>query len=386
MRFAHSLIVAICVLGSPTAQAASFDCAKATRAVDKLICADADLSNADSALASAYKAAMARAGSDEDRTTLRNSQRLWLQTRDAKCLRVVPAAASECLKGEYAARLAQLRRPIQSATSGPAIVTMADGALSAAHPQVRPLLEFPQGAFSPDGRLFAFAVNQIVSGDMDQVWVYSLPDKKLIAATPSPVRDKSDVTIETFVWSGDTLYVQGTSGPHGDAQTPFVRAATMTAAKDVGAMPPLPLLPGAARDTTAAAGDDLADQGDKREEDAHYAVTSKNQGHGALTLTARDKSTKRDFTIATGSWNLGSFVFDAPRSRVIYANGNGGIDVYSLATHKTIATITVPIDTLLDVSADGSRAAFSGDGRCDPSSAAADGGRRQMICFVTLPT
>lgn len=386
MRFAHSLFVAICILGGSAAQAASFDCAKATRAVDKLICADADLSNADAALAAAYKAALAQAGSDQDRTTLRDSQRLWLRTRDAKCLRMVPAAASACLKDEYATRLGELKRPAKAANGAPAIFVMADSALNAAHPAVRGELEFPQGAFSPDGKLFAFAVNQIVSGDMDQVWIYSLSGKKLVPATVSPVRDKTEVTIQGFVWNGGTLYVTGTHGPQGDAQTPFVRAVTMTAAKDVGAMPSPPNIPGAARDTTAAAGDALADQGDKREEDAHYAVTSTNQGHGALTLTARDKSTKGDLTIATGSWNLGSFVFDAPRGRVVYVNGNGRIDIYSLATHKTVATITVPIDSLIDVSADGTLAAFSGNGRCDASVPAADGGRRQMLCFVKLPT
>jgi hypothetical protein len=298
---------------------------------------------------------------------------------------MVPAGASECLKAEYATRAAQLREPATPAIGHAQVSAFDDTALSAAHPKERGELEFPQGAFSPKGDLFAFGVSQIVSGDTDQVWIYSLGDKKLVAATPPPVRDKSDVSITGFSWSGGTLYVQGTQGQHGDAQSPFVRAATMAGSREVKAMPPEEVVPGAVRDTTTAAGDDLADQGDKRLEDAHYAITSKNQGHGALTLTAHDKTSKRDFTIATGTWSLESFVFDAPRGRVIYANGNGGIDIYSLASHKTVATIPVPINALLDVTADGTLAAFSGNGRCDPATPAADGGRRQMICFVKLP-
>jgi uncharacterized protein YecT (DUF1311 family) len=370
----------------PAAGAASFDCAKATRAVDRMICADPELSQSDADLAQAYKAALAAAHSNQDRATLRDSQRLWLAKRDPKCLRMVPAGAAECLKTEYATRLAQLRTPLpQPWLRMTQIWSLDDSALNVAHPKERGELEFPQGAFSPKGDLFAFGVSQIVSGDLDQVWIYSLADRKLVPATPSPVRDKNDVSIQGFSWSGGTLYVQGTQGPHGDAQMPFVRAATMAGSHEAKAMPPEQVVPGAARDTTAAAGDELSDQGDKRVEDSHYVITSRNQGHGALTLTAHDKASKRDFTIATGTWNLESFVLDAPRSRVIFANGNGGIDIYSLASHKTVATIPVPINVLLDVSTDGALAAFSGNGRCEPASPAADGGRRQMICFVRLP-
>ena len=401
MRSAHWLFFAVSIAMCPAAGAASFDCAKAMRAVDRMICADPELSQSDADLAQAYRTALSTAQSDQDRATLRDSQRLWLAKRDARCLRKVPAGAAECLKTEYATRLAQLRGC--SATVAPAcpvihwerlrappiagqqISVLADAALNRAYPSLRGELGFPQGAFSNEQDLFAFGVSQIVSGDTDQVWIYSLADKKLVPATPSPVRGKTEVSIQGFDWGGDTLYVTGTSGPAGGAQEAFSIAATMNGSKKVDPIPPHGVGPDIARDTTAAAGDELADQGDKRLEDAHYVITSKNQGHGALTLTAHDKASKRDFTIATGTWNLESFVFDALRGRVIYANGNGGIDIYSLALHKTVATIPVPINALLDVTADGTLAAFSGNGRCDSASAAADSGRRQMICFVRLP-
>jgi uncharacterized protein len=384
VRIALLLFVATLTVAG-AADAASFDCSKATRAVDRMICADAELSQSDSSLAMAYKSALAAAHSDQDRTTLRDSQRLWLAKRDARCLRMVPAAAAECLKDEYRTRIAQLGQPPSRPWYRMTLSwSLEDSALSAAHPKERDALEFPQGAFSPKGDLFAFAVNQIVSGDMDQVWLYSLADKRLVAATPSPMQDKSDITIEGFSWAGDTLYVNGTQGPHGDAQEPFVRAASMAGSREIKAMPPPQTLPGGVRDTTAAAGDELADQGDKRLEDEHFAITSRNQGHGALTLTAHDKVSKRDFTIATGTWGLGDFVFDAPRSRVIYANGNGGIDIYSLASRKTVASLPLPINTLLDVTANGGTAAFTSIGPCDAASKPA-ATRRQMICFVTLP-
>lgn len=386
MRFVLLLFIAVTATTYSAARAASFDCSNATRVVDKMICADPELSQSDADLAQAYKAALAAMHSDQDRTTLRDSQRLWLARRDARCLRKVAREAAECLKDEYWYRIAQLE-PKKAPTVARAILsTLADAALNAAHPKERAELEFPQGAFSPHGDLFAFGVSQIVSGDIDQVWIYSLADKKLVPATPSPVRDKTDVSIQGFSWFNSALYVQGTTGAHADAQTPFVRAATMAGSHETKGMPQEQVLPGAARDTTAAAGDSLSDQGDKRLEDARYEVISKNQGHGALTLGAHDKKTLRDVVlIATGSWYLSSFVFDAPRNRVIYPNGNGGIEIYSLASHKTVATIPVPINVLLDVTADGTLAAFSGNGRCDPSAPAADDGRRQVICFVKLP-
>ncbi len=379
MRIARLLFFAVTAATCSAAGAASFDCSKATRAVDRMICADARLSQADRDLAQAYKAALAGAQSDRDRERLRDSQRLWLANRDARCLPMVPAGASACLKTEYTTRLAQLNQLPHRWLRMTEISSFDDAALNKAHADVRDALEFPQGSFSPRGDLFAFAVSQIVSGDIDQVWIYSLADKKLVAATPSPVPNESEVTVEGFSWSGSTLYVHGRHGPYGEGQDPFVRAATIAESHEIKAMPPEQIGPGAARNTTAAD----ADMGDRQFEDAHYVVSSTNAGHGALTLSAHDKASKRDFTIATGSWNLGGFVFDAPRGRVIYANGNGGIDIYSLAYRKTAATIPAPVDTLLDVTADGSTAAFTSIGRCDP--AFPDVGRRRMICFVSLP-
>lgn len=66
------------VLMMPQAQAApSFDCAKAGTEVEKAICASADLSVADVALANAYRAILARAP-EEAKALLRADQRGWV--------------------------------------------------------------------------------------------------------------------------------------------------------------------------------------------------------------------------------------------------------------------------------------------------------------------
>jgi uncharacterized protein len=373
---------------------ASFDSAKASRPVDRLICSDDGLADLDAKLALAYKKALA---ADANKDELRAAQRAWIAKRDAEC----PNAKDPviCLAQAYHNRLADLapgkfsevvvlpiydERLRLTAANATTVVPLDDHALTAAHPAERGEMGFPQGTFSPKGDLFAFAVDNIVSGDPDQVWLYRLADKKLVPATPSPVKAKSSVNIEGFSFADETLYIQGSSGDYGGAQTPFKRAATMAGAHDVAAIPKATSSPGAARDTTAEDGDALSSQGDKREEDDHYVVTSTNRGHGAIVLSARAKSGGPEWTIATGTWNLADFVFDAPRARVLYGDDTRGLASYDLKTRKTMTAVPVAVGRLLDVTADGRLAAYAAYGACNapPGKLA---GRTQMICFAKLP-
>ena len=365
---------------------ASFDCAKASRPVDMLICSDHQLAALDAKLAQAYKTTLA--ANPADKNSLRDSQRAWVAKRDKDCLNKTDS--NTCLKLAYLGRLAELSA--RSATVGTVetvvitslVVPLDDHALTAAHPAERSEMGFPQGAFSPKGDLFAFAVDNIVSGDPDQIWLYRLADKKLVPATQSPVKGKTSINIDAFSWVGDTLYIQGSSGEAGGALTPFKRAATMAGGHDVAAIPKAPRTPNLARDTTAEAADELSSQGDTRIEDAHYVVTSTNGGHGAIVLTARAKTGGPEWTIATGTWNLAAFVFDAPRGRVLYGDDARGLVSYDLRTKKTAAVFRFAVGTLLDVSADGHLAAYSAYGSCSapPGKSA---GRMQMLCFAALP-
>ncbi len=62
------------------AQAASFDCAKAQSTIEKMICADAELSKLDESLAAAYVAALKASG---DTAHIRQRQKQWLKERNA---------------------------------------------------------------------------------------------------------------------------------------------------------------------------------------------------------------------------------------------------------------------------------------------------------------
>ena len=95
MRRALVAAAALLVAGSPFA--AGFDCAKAATAVEKLVCADAELSAQDERLAALH--ARVRAA-DASATAV---QRDWLANTRDRC------KDAACLKAAYASRLAALQ-------------------------------------------------------------------------------------------------------------------------------------------------------------------------------------------------------------------------------------------------------------------------------------
>jgi len=82
-----------------TAQAANFDCTKASTKVEKMICSNAELSKLDEDLNAAYQSAM----QDESQAkTVRRVQKEWLKDRNS-CANIT------CLKTAYETRVAQLQ-------------------------------------------------------------------------------------------------------------------------------------------------------------------------------------------------------------------------------------------------------------------------------------
>jgi uncharacterized protein len=100
------------ILMSP-AQAASFDCAKASSFVEKAICSDKRLSSMDDQLARLYKAARAAA---TNASALETEQKSWLSSRD-RCTNTA------CLKKTYADRIAALSGPSTAPAFGSFIGT-----------------------------------------------------------------------------------------------------------------------------------------------------------------------------------------------------------------------------------------------------------------------
>ena len=95
----------ICLLSfllTPTlSSAASFDCAKASTAVEKLICGSPQISRQDEELSVAYKEAATQA---RDKDPLVIDQKRWLKNERSLC------RDENCLKKVYQERIAELRK------------------------------------------------------------------------------------------------------------------------------------------------------------------------------------------------------------------------------------------------------------------------------------
>lgn len=81
--------------------AAGFNCAKASSAIEKMICGNPELSRMDDDMATAYKAVASKAS---DSTPLTADQKLWLKDIRNSCKDEL------CLKKAYSLRIAELRR------------------------------------------------------------------------------------------------------------------------------------------------------------------------------------------------------------------------------------------------------------------------------------
>ena len=65
------------------------------------------------------------------------------------------------------------------------------------------------GRFSADGTLFAMATTDgMVSSSPDQVWLYNLATKRLLAVTEKPTKTVGE-SIHSLVWVGNTLWMEG---------------------------------------------------------------------------------------------------------------------------------------------------------------------------------
>lgn len=94
MRYLSILILVLFLSVSSPAKA--FDCAKASTETEKLICSDTKLKQTDDDLGAAWRKARDLVGETEFET-LRQNQRAWLKTRDARCGYGSDAERVDCL-------------------------------------------------------------------------------------------------------------------------------------------------------------------------------------------------------------------------------------------------------------------------------------------------
>ena len=100
MRLPGLLLPLLALCWVANGQAASFDCAKASTAVEKIICADTGLSKLDDEMQAAFHNTLQH---EKETASIRLQQKRWLKERNI-CLN------ADCVKHAYEVRLQELAK------------------------------------------------------------------------------------------------------------------------------------------------------------------------------------------------------------------------------------------------------------------------------------
>lgn len=395
---------------APARVAASFDCGKATRAVDRFICANAALRWQDLALSRSYRAVRERLAGAA-RAALVAEQRDWVRERDRRCAAdrsfaelneagsQVHDQAYGCLTSVYLERRRTLGDRAAAPIATRAIVEIDLGPIAHARPE---LVENGQVVvagmrLSPAGNHVAILLPSRELDNPDQLWLYRVADRKLIAVTPPPAAQASHrrdevAAITALAWQDETLFAIASlwgDGSDGlDGATAYY-AATMTGGRRLAAEP------AAAHDRWESVSggavyredelpDDDADAVDSLRASQGWLVWSANRGHGTRDLQARKrKPPGAPWLVAWGGWELAQFLFDDARSRLTHAADTGIVQVdLATRTARRIAA-TARGDLPYAVSADHGTLIWATRNDCGAEHVA-DPDARQRFCLAAL--
>ena len=226
------------------------------------------------------------------------------------------------------------------------VISGKDDAFDAAYADQRVHMSFGPTSFSANGKLFAFSLGGMTTGDPVDVWSYDLEAGSLTPIAQTEEEKKQHWSILDLAWGKEeTLYIHAENrvGP----ARPVFLAATSAGTKVIGAFPE-----GVGIGPTAL-----------------FDVAAERLCRGcAFTLSARRKDGTDSFEIAEITRN---FVYDAEDSLVLYPEG--GIVVLDLNTRRS-RKIAVPIEplVLLDQvkTGTGLMVAYVTRGACEPEPSA----------------
>lgn len=419
-RATRHLFLALALLPTVPAFAAGpgFDCAKATRQIDKAICAWDTVSSLDGRVADAFKAALAAEHREGAVASAKANQKAWLAERDHRCALndVTPKAGSEdglsprefgqllCLQAIYPPRIAQLM-DIATPPLLPLDIKMVPmKPLQTAYPDDWRQAGY-QAQFSPDKTLMALGVED-GAGYIRQVWLYQPASGRLVVASPPTHKGKTEkpediAALNPWIWGSDGRFYVRANRPLG---TSSVFGADMDGYAKAHDLPPDVAEKFAAFDTARKTPLDTGDTSMARKppgfnDDSHneqeggaFIAWAQNKGHGAFDLLAARDGDTEPRIIASGGWELESFQLDPSGTRLFY-NGEDGLvvtDPDSRATRRLKGThgkssVTRPIN----MSADGEILVYSASGSCtrdaaDEIDAEADGDSTKRVCLSYL--
>jgi uncharacterized protein YecT (DUF1311 family) len=101
----HTIAGALTLVAAQAAQAASFDCRRATSSVEHAICGRIDLNELDNRLGALFQQAVSL---QADRAPLLKQQRSWLSIRDKACAALGPGSLERCLSEQLNGRIGVL--------------------------------------------------------------------------------------------------------------------------------------------------------------------------------------------------------------------------------------------------------------------------------------
>jgi uncharacterized protein len=415
------LLLSLALLPAAPALASSpgFDCAKATRQIDKAICAWETVGSLDGRMADAYETALAAQKGEAAIASVKANQKAWLVERNSRCGldNVTPREGSEdglspkefgqlmCLQAIYPERIAQLV-DITAAPLVPLDVkTVPTGPLQAAYPDDWQQAGY-QALFSPDKSLMALGIED-GAGYVMQVWLYQPASGRLVTASPRThqraAEKPEDISeLNSWLWGEDGRFYFRARRPRGEDG---VFGADMDGYAELRDLPSDVAAKLAAND---AAGGEAVYNGDIPEgkwppgfdDDSYdeqlgggFTAWAQNRGHGSFELLAARDGDEEPRLIASGGWELRDFQFDPSGTRLFY-NGENGLVVTDPATGvtrrlKDTRGISLEVRPIT-LSADGDILVYWAAGSCTDD--AADGinphvgdDSARRVCFAYLP-
>lgn len=395
-----------------------FDCAKATRQVDKAICAWDTVGALDGKMAAAYKAAMAVQDGKAAAAALKADQRAWLAERDRRCAlnNVKPRQGSEeglgprefgqliCLQALYPPRIARLMDFAAPPLAPRHTAMLPIEPLKAAYPDDWRQARY-QAQFSPDKTLMALGIEDD-AGYVKQVWLYQPASGRLVAASPRTHKGKIEkpgdiAELRPWVWGGDGRFYLRAYRPLGQSE---VFGADMKGYSAPRNLPPdvagsfaaydaaRKAAPGGGAVPEAKRPPGFDDNSYDEQQGGAYTAWAQNKGHGSFDLMAARDGAKKPRVIASGGWELRDFLLD-PSGRRLFYNGEDGLvvtDPGTGITRRVKGTRGTPSETRpINMSADGEILVYSAGGACtrdasDEIDPDADDDSSNRVCLAYL--
>ncbi len=416
-----ALLFASAPLAPALASGPSFECAKATRQIDRAICAWDTVGALDGEMAAAYGAALAVQPDEDGRTLVVQDQKRWLAARDQQCAldAVKPDPGSEeglnpkefgqllCLQDMYGSHIAHLKDMVPPLVPV-SVATLPNEPFRAAYPDDAPAGY--QAVFSPDKALLAVGVED-GAGYVTQLWLFEPASGRLVIASPrthgGKIEKPEDISaLQPWIWGSDGRFYARAYRPLGkhsifgadmdgytEARHPPSDVVEKIAAYDEAGR--------TARHNTETPEEKrppgFDDDSSNEQQGGSFTVWAQNKGHGSFALMAAREGDEEPRIIASGGWELAGFLFDPSGTRLFY-NGGGGLvvtDPASLITRRIKGTHgSSPENKPINMSADGEILIYAASGSCtrdageeidqDMSDDPEDDGTGR-VCLATLP-